>query len=249
MGHGVPHHSILQKRIIDPQAAPVVAQLSGPAIPGEALSVAEIILWCNRTKAFPSFPQWSPEARADRRLRGLEFAQLSPAAVLIAVCPDSSDLILTRRPLHLKDHPGQISFPGGRMEPSDASLIETACREAEEEIGLKRHWITPLLTLPQYITVTGFQVTPVLGVLSPGYGLSPHPDEVDEIVRVPLGFLMDPRNHQLRQVTIESELIEFFAMPYQSHFIWGATAAMIRNLYHFFVAAWNQSLSPPSDHS
>jgi 8-oxo-dGTP pyrophosphatase MutT (NUDIX family) len=135
------------------------------------------------------------------------------------------------------------------MEPSDASLIETACREAEEEIGLKRHWITPLLTLPQYITVTGFQVTPVLGVLSPGYGLSPHPDEVDEIVRVPLGFLMDPRNHQLRQVTIESELIEFFAMPYQSHFIWGATAAMIRNLYHFFVAAWNQSLSPPSDHS
>ena len=249
MGHGVPHHSILQKRIIDPQAAPVVAQLSGPAIPGEALSVAEIILWCNRTKAFPSFPQWSPEARADRRLRGLEFTQLSPAAVLIAVCPVSSDLILTRRPLHLKDHPGQISFPGGRMEPSDASLIETACREAEEEIGLKRHWITPLLTLPQYITVTGFQVTPVLGVLSPGYGLSPHPDEVDEIVRVPLGFLMDPRNHQLRQVTIESELIEFFAMPYQSHFIWGATAAMIRNLYHFFVAAWNQSLSPPSDHS
>jgi 8-oxo-dGTP pyrophosphatase MutT (NUDIX family) len=245
----VPHHSILQKRIIDPQAAPVVAQLSGPAIPGEALSVAEIILWCNRTKAFPGFPQWSPEARADRRLRGLEFTQLSPAAVLIAVCPVSSDLILTRRPLHLKDHPGQISFPGGRMEPSDASLIETACREAEEEIGLKRHWITPLLTLPQYITVTGFQVTPVLGVLSPGYGLSPHPDEVDEIVRVPLGFLMDPRNHQLRQVTIESELIEFFAMPYQSHFIWGATAAMIRNLYHFFVAAWNQSLSPPSDHS
>ena len=249
MGHGVPHHSILQKRIIDPQAAPVVAQLSGPAIPGEALSVAEIILWCNRTKAFPGFPQWSPEARADRRLRGLEFTQLSPAAVLIAVCPVSSDLILTRRPLHLKDHPGQISFPGGRMEPSDASLIETACREAEEEIGLKRHWITPLLTLPQYITVTGFQVTPVLGVLSPGYGLSPHPDEVDEIVRVPLGFLMDPRNHQLRQVTIESELIEFFAVPYQSHFIWGATAAMIRNLYHFFVAAWNQSLSPPSDHS
>jgi 8-oxo-dGTP pyrophosphatase MutT (NUDIX family) len=249
VGHGVPHHSILQKRIIDPQAAPVVAQLSGPAIPGEALSVAEIILWCNRTKAFPGFPQWSPEARADRRLRGLEFTQLSPAAVLIAVCPVSSDLILTRRPLHLKDHPGQISFPGGRMEPSDASLIETACREAEEEIGLKRHWITPLLTLPQYITVTGFQVTPVLGVLSPGYGLSPHPDEVDEIVRVPLGFLMDPRNHQLRQVTIESELIEFFAMPYQSHFIWGATAAMIRNLYHFFVAAWNQSLSPPSDHS
>jgi 8-oxo-dGTP pyrophosphatase MutT (NUDIX family) len=249
VGHGVPHHSILQKRIIDPQAAPVVAQLSGPAIPGEALSVAEIILWCNRTKAFPGFPQWSPEARADRRLRGLEFTQLSPAAVLIAVCPVSSDLILTRRPLHLKDHPGQISFPGGRMEPSDASLIETACREAEEEIGLKRHWITPLLTLPQYITVTGFQVTPVLGVLSPGYGLSPHPDEVDEIVRVPLGFLMDPRNHQLRQVTIESELIEFFAVPYQSHFIWGATAAMIRNLYHFFVAAWNQSLSPPSDHS
>lgn len=245
----MPHNAILQKRVLDPQAAPVLARLSGPAIPAEALSTTEIIRWCSRTKEIPGFPDWSPEVRADRRLSDLNHTKLSPAAVLIAVCPDASELILTRRPLHLKDHPGQISFPGGRMEASDASLVETACREAEEEVGLARQWITPLITLPQYITVTGFQVTPVLSVLSRGYGLSPHPEEVAEIVRVPLAFLMDPGNHQLRQVTIESELIEFFAMPYQSHFIWGATAAMIRNLYHFFVAAWNQSRPPLSDHS
>ncbi|MFM1880694.1 MAG: putative nudix hydrolase YeaB [Pseudomonadota bacterium] len=133
------------------------------------------------------------------------------------------------------------------METTDASLIETACREAEEEVGLRRRWITPLLTLPEYITVTGFQVTPVLSVLSEGYYLIPHPEEVAEIVRVPLAFLMDPRNHQLRQVQIESELVEFFAIPYRTHFIWGATAAMIRNLYHFLIAAWNQSRPPVSE--
>jgi len=218
-----------------------VARLDGPSVPPEALSIEEIVRWCRRAQSDPAFPLWQPELLADRRHRLLDLPSLHPAAVLIAVCPESSELILTRRPLHLKDHPGQISFPGGRMESFDPSAIDAACREAEEEVGLQRRWIQPLLTLPEYITVTGFRVTPVLSVLTAGYCLRPDPFEVEEILQVPLAFLMNPRNHELRQVQLESEVIEFFAIPYHGQFIWGATAAMIRNLYHFLHAAWNQS--------
>lgn len=165
----------------------------------------------------------------------------------MAICPEAAELILTRRPLHLKDHPGQISFPGGRREPSDPSAIDAACREAEEEIGLTRERITPLITLPDYMTVTGFQVTPVLGIVSPGYALKPQPDEVEEILKVPMSFLMNPSNHQVRRVQLESGMVEFFAIPYGRYFVWGATAAIIRNLYHFLYAAWNQSRINPSD--
>ena len=218
-----------------------MARLAGPCVPSEVLSSAAIAQWCQRSLDEPAFPVWQPEVLADRRNRLRELPSLSPAAVLIAVCPESSDLILTRRPLHLRDHPGQISFPGGRMESFDPSPVDTACREAEEEVGLARRWVQPLVTLPEYITVTGFRVTPVLSILTAGYQLAPDPREVEEILRVPLAFLMDPSHHELRQVQIESERIEFFAIPYQGQFIWGATAAMIRNLYHFLHAAWNQS--------
>jgi 8-oxo-dGTP pyrophosphatase MutT (NUDIX family) len=129
------------------------------------------------------------------------------------------------------------------VEAYDPTPIDTACREAHEEVGLDRRWVQPLFTLPEYITVTGFRVTPVFSVLSEGYLLTPHPDEVEEILRVPLSFLMNPHHHELRQVQLESEIIQFFAIPYQGQFIWGATAAMIRNLYHFLLAAWNQSRS------
>lgn len=210
-------------------------------VPADALSASSIRSWCEQARQDPSFPYWQPEVLADRRNRLRDIPNLSPAAVLIAVCPEACELILTRRPLHLKDHPGQISFPGGRVEATDASAVAAACREAYEEIGLDVALIEPLITLPEYITVTGFRVTPVVSVLSEGYHLTPHPDEVAEILQVPLPFLMNPQNHELRQVKLESEVIEFFAMPYRDQFIWGATAAMIRNLYHFLFAAWNQS--------
>ena len=180
-------------------------------------------------------PDGATEWRAAAVLMGLR-ATVEPNTGL----PGCS-LVLTRRLPSLKHHPGQISLPGGACEPSDGSPEMTACREAEEEIGLPRDHIEPLFQLPVYRTVTGFEVTPVIGLLPEASVYRPDPREVAQVFEVPMSFLMNPRHHQRRGLRIESGPIEFFAMPYEQHFIWGATAAMLRNLYHFFYATWNQS--------
>jgi 8-oxo-dGTP pyrophosphatase MutT (NUDIX family) len=130
----------------------------------------------------------------------------------------------------LRDHAGQISFPGGRVEAADASPIETALRETEEEIGLSREHVEILGFLPEYRTGTGFCVTPVVALVAPPFTLCPDPFEVAEVFEAPLAFLLDPANHQQHEMHYRGALRRYYAMPYGDYFIWGATAGMIRSL-------------------
>lgn len=157
---------------------------------------------------------------------------LTPAAVLfpIVLRDDGHTVLLTQRTAHLRDHAGQISFPGGRVEEDDRTPIETALRETEEEIGLSRERIEIVGFLPEYRTGTGFRVTPVVALVRPPFDLQPDPFEVAEIFEVPLAFLIDPANHQQHSLHYRGALRNYFAMPYGEYFIWGATAGMIRSL-------------------
>jgi 8-oxo-dGTP pyrophosphatase MutT (NUDIX family) len=165
--------------------------------------------------------------------------ELTPASVLVPIVnrPSGLTLLLTQRTAHLNDHAGQISFPGGRSEPEDASAEATALRETEEEIGLGRDWVDVLGVLPDYITGTGFRVTPVVGWIEPGFSLSADPFEVAEVFEVPLDFLLDPKNHQLKNAVREGRQRHYYAMPYADRYIWGATAGMLRSLYHALAPA------------
>ena len=157
---------------------------------------------------------------------------LTPASVLfpIVLREQGHTVLLTRRTEHLKDHPGQISFPGGRAEANDASPAHTALRETEEEIGLSSAHIEVIGYLPDYLTVTGFCITPVVALLTPPFDVRPDPFEVAEVFEVPLAFLMDAANHQQHSAFYRGELRPYLAMPYGDYFIWGATAGIIKTL-------------------
>ena len=163
---------------------------------------------------------------------GVGDEELTPASVLfpIVLREGGPSVLLTQRTEHLKDHPGQISFPGGRVEPEDASPAETALREAQEEIGLSPRHVEILGYLPEYRTGTGFRVTPVVAVVKPPFDLHPEPGEVAEIFEVPFFFLMDAANHQQHSLHHRGKLRHYFAMPYGDYFIWGATAGIIVTL-------------------
>lgn len=157
----------------------------------------------------------------------------TPAAVLVplVVRADEASVLLTKRTDHLHHHPGQISFPGGRVEQGDASSIETALRETEEEIGLHRRHVELLGALPDYLTGTGFRVTPVVGLVTPPFELTLDAFEVAEAFEVPLSHFLDPANHQEHSIVHEGRVRRFHAMPYHDYFIWGATAGIIMSLY------------------
>ncbi len=183
--------------------------------------------------------EWQPEFTDEHRL--LDAAQrLTPASVLVPIIvhPDHMSLLLTQRTAHLHDHAGQISFPGGRVDPEDQDAIATALRETEEEIGLSRERIEVIGSLPLYLTGTGFQVTPVVALIHPPFDLQPDSFEVAEIFEVPLSYLMHGANHERRSAEFPNRpgRRSFYAMPYEEYFIWGATAGMLRNLYHFLRA-------------
>lgn len=163
---------------------------------------------------------------------GADNLTLTPAAVLfpIVVRDAGHTVMLTQRTAHLRDHAGQISFPGGRVEAEDLSPTHTALRETEEEVGLSRERVEILGFLPEYRTGTGFRVTPVVGLVHPPFDLQPDPFEVAEVFEVPLAFLLDPANHQRHEMHYRGALRQYFAMPYGDYFIWGATAGMIRSL-------------------
>lgn len=163
---------------------------------------------------------------------GGEGLPLTPAAVLfpIVLRDNGQTVLLTQRTAHLRDHAGQISFPGGRVEAEDESPIHTALRETEEEIGLAREHVEILGFLPEYRTGTGFRVTPVVALVTPPFELALDPFEVAEAFEVPLSFLLDPANHKRHSLHYRGALRHFFAMPYGDYFIWGATAGMIRSL-------------------
>jgi 8-oxo-dGTP pyrophosphatase MutT (NUDIX family) len=157
----------------------------------------------------------------------------TPAAVLVPLVerPEGVTVLLTQRTDHLAHHPGQISFPGGRLEDADGGdSVVAALRETEEEIGLGRERVTVLGRLDQYITGTGFVITPVVGVVVPPFELSPDPFEVAEAFEVPLDFLLDPENHKLHRVSVEGRHRPYWSMTWEQRVIWGATAGILVNL-------------------
>lgn len=206
------------------------------SIAGEARLGAERMqaAWLRARFAHP--PPWMPEINEEQRWRQSDVA-LRPAAVLmpIVIRRDGPTLLFTQRTADVPDHAGQVSFPGGRTALSDASAIDTALRETEEEIGLARSQVEVIGSLPDYCTGTGYRVTPVAGLIQPPFEMAPDPREVAEIFEVPLAFLMDGAHHQRRTVELPGDFDRrtFYAMPYQQFFIWGATAGILRNLFHF----------------
>jgi 8-oxo-dGTP pyrophosphatase MutT (NUDIX family) len=164
--------------------------------------------------------------------------EIRPAAVLVPVVDrgDALTVLFTKRTAHLHDHAGQISFPGGRTEDGDPSPGGTALRETAEEIGLAPDRVVILGHLTDYTTVTGYRVTPVVGLVTPPFELKLDDFEVAEVFEVPLAFLLDPANHQRNLVVHEGTERYYYAMPYGRHYIWGATAGMLMNLYAYLGA-------------
>lgn len=156
-----------------------------------------------------------------------------PAAVLAPIVkrPDGWTMLFTQRAEETPAHPGQISLPGGRVQESDADAVDTALRETLEEIGLERRFIEPLGAWDQYETGTGFRITPIVGLVEPGFELKLDPREVASVFEAPLSFLFDPANHERRTGEWRGLKRTYYAMPYGDRFIWGATAGMIRALY------------------
>ena len=187
-------------------------------------------------------PEWQPEITDENRhviaadiiARRQAVGKVTRAAVLIPLLlkKDGLSVLLTQRTNHLRDHAGQISFPGGRMDPEDLSPNDTALRESQEEIGLDPQRVEIIGHLPQYLTVSGYSVTPVVGLVQPQAEYVLDEFEVADIFEVPLNFLLDPANHQVRLWQSEQGGRRFYSMPYEGRFIWGATAGMLRNLYH-----------------
>jgi 8-oxo-dGTP pyrophosphatase MutT (NUDIX family) len=163
---------------------------------------------------------------------------LTPAAVLVPLVmrPDELTVLLTQRTAHLAVHAGQISFPGGRTEPTDADAIAAALRETEEEVGLPRDHVEVIGRLDTYLTSTGFEITPVVGLVRAPYPVTPDPFEVDEVFEVPLAFILDSANHQRQTREFKGRMRTFFVLPYQQRHIWGATAGMLVNLAEILTA-------------
>lgn len=161
-----------------------------------------------------------------------ESRKLRPAAVLIAIAdaPGGAEVILTKRASHLKHHPGQIAFPGGKLDDGDADLVSAALREAEEEIGLPRDLVSVLELMPIHETVTSYEVTPVVAALNGDFDPVPEPGEVAEIFRVPLAFLMDPSAYRVERRRWRGVWRQFYVVPYGPYYIWGATARMLKSL-------------------
>lgn len=223
----------------DPEAVPHDPDFADPARRGAPVPLAAMQPSALRRR-FVAPPVWTPEMRSDARLFD-PTVEPRPASVLVPLVVRESgvNVLLTERTAHLTDHAGQISFPGGRVEDDDADAVATALRESEEEIGLPADVVDVLGRLPEYRTVTGYRVTPVVALIERPFMLRLDAFEVSEAFEVPLAFLMDPSNHERRLYRYADIARTFYAMPYQSarrYFIWGATAAMLRNFYHFLRA-------------
>ncbi|MBP6613203.1 CoA pyrophosphatase [Aquabacterium sp.] len=212
-----------------------------PPVPQERLTRDALI------QRFAAPPPWQTDADNELWIRAKEFV---PASVLVPlVMRDQVSVLLTQRTAHLSKHAGQISFPGGRQEPTDPDPVATALREAQEEVGLDPSRVRVLGTLPTYATGTGFMVTPVVGLIDPledemqRLKLQADANEVADIFEVPLPFLMNPQFHHRHALDVSGARFEFFSMPWRppheqdrEYFIWGATAAMLRNFYRFLSA-------------
>ena len=181
----------------------------------------------------PGLVPLSGDQGTDRMLQIIAREQpIRPAAVLIPVVDHAQPtVLLTQRSAHLNDHAGQISFPGGKIDATDATPLEAALREAEEEIGLDREFIDPVGYLDLYATGFGFRILPTVARVRPGFKLRISEAEVDDAFEVPLAFLMDPANHQLHRKEFRGMERAYYAMPFEERYIWGATAGILRVLY------------------
>ena len=160
-------------------------------------------------------------------------APLVPAAVLVGLQHGADPgILLTKRASHLSHHPGQVAFPGGRIDPGDASAEAAALREAEEEIGLDAAQVELIGRLPDYATGTGFRISPILALLPSGLTLRPQEAEVEEIFTLKLATLLDPTAPQRQRAEFRGRMREFWVWPHPTHYIWGATAAILVNLSH-----------------
>ncbi|MBI5260029.1 MAG: CoA pyrophosphatase [Burkholderiales bacterium] len=227
-------------RITNPQAIPVIGVDDHlPPVAPERMTPQAL------RERFAAPPVWAPELPGD----GRRFFEREPraASVLVPLVEREHGLqvLLTRRTDHLRDHAGQISFPGGGAEAHDADAVATALRETEEEVGLRREHVQVIGAMPHYTTVTSYVVTPVVALVRPGFQLTPDDFEVAEAFEVPLSFLMTPAHHRRHRVEFAGDTRQFLSMPWTSrgddgqardYFIWGATAAMLRNLYRFLSA-------------
>jgi 8-oxo-dGTP pyrophosphatase MutT (NUDIX family) len=192
---------------------------------------------------FVSLPLWTPEVT-----REIRFSNRQPAyaAVLIpVVMRERPTVLLTLRTAHMSSHYGQVAFPGGKSDDTDADATATALREAYEEVGLAASYAEVLGTLPIYTTGTAFIITPVVALVTPGFNVQANPDEVADVFEVPLDFVMDPSNHRRHVFEWEGVRREWLSMPYRDRaedgtvkerFIWGATAGILRNFYRFLSA-------------
>lgn len=215
-----------------------------PAVPSEHLLPAAL------KSRFSAPPIWQPEVKEES-----SYSKRTPAnaAVLVPIVMRGSDfsqptVLLTQRANRMSTHSGQIAFPGGRVDPHDVNMAATALRETQEEVGLQPQYVEIIGELPVYVTGSAFHVTPVVALVSPGFQLSPNAAEVQDVFEVPLAFLMDPANHRRHAFEVDGSRRQWFSMPYLDplgktngdslfveRYIWGATAAMLRNFYRFLV--------------
>lgn len=182
----------------------------------------------------PDEPRADPKEDAALEIvNALHGGKAKAAAVLVPVIahPDETTVLLTQRATGLRAHSGQIAFPGGRLDPDDASPLAAALREADEEIGLAAGYVRPLGYLDAYLSGTGYLVTPAVALVAPGAPLALNPHEVTETFEVPLGFLMDPARHEIHSREWNGRLRRYYAIPFGDRYIWGVTAGIIRNLY------------------
>lgn len=168
-----------------------------------------------------------------------EFFPAAPAAAAVLVPivdhEDGLSVLLTQRASHMRNHAGQISFPGGRIEASDAGALGAALRETEEEIGLSREHITFVGYLDPQLVLTGYWVTPVVAFVQPGFALELDPREVEATLEVPLAHILDAANHRSRERLIGRTTVQVYDIPYLHHHIWGATAGMLMGLYRLLA--------------
>ena len=217
----------------DPRQQPVVGIDSHlPPVSLSALAPAAL------RERFAQSRPWDVEVRAEPRFSGNELVRASVLVPIVA--REQPTILLTERTAHLSQHSGQIAFPGGRHDETDRDAVDTALREAFEEVGLERAHVETLGEMPTYVTGTRFVITPVVALVDPAHRLALNAHEVAEAFEVPLAFLMNPAHHRRHRVEIRGSTREFFSIPYthegRERFIWGATAAMLRNFYRFLSA-------------
>lgn len=209
------------------------------AVPDAAQSIAAL------RERFERQPVWTPEWVTESQWLDFSpgFTPIAAAVLIPIVAQPQPTVLLTRRSSRLNTHSGQVAFPGGRLDAGE-DVVAAALREAQEEVALQPERVQVLGQLPSYLTGTGFEVTPVVGIVPPGLPLQANPHEVDEIFEVPLRFLLNPANHRHHAFQMDGMERRWLSMPYlekeQEYFIWGVTASILRNFYWFMRAPYSK---------